>query len=95
MAQPPITELLQKSLPGILEINMESSLEMIHFQGPHFGDRYGIANAAFDALAKEEIEPIAVCCAGSSVYMVLPPRTGGDALRILSTPFQIPDREKG
>lgn len=90
-----MTELLQKAAPGILEISQESSLELLHFQGPHFGDRYGIVDAAVDALTTAEIEPIAVCCAGSSIYMVLPANSGREAIRILSTPFQTPDREKG
>ena len=90
----PMIELLQKSTPGILEVNQESHLELLHFQGPHFGDRYGIVDAAVDALVSTGIEPIAVCCAGSSIYMVLPENTGLEAIGILATPFQTPGREK-
>jgi aspartokinase len=91
---PTITDLLQKTAPGILEIDTESSVEMVHFQGPHFGDRYGIVDAALDALSEANIKPLAVCCAGSSVYMVLSNGSGQEAIEILSTPFQIPNRDK-
>ena len=44
---------------------------IIFFHGPHFGDRYGIADAAFSAVSKEDIPLIASGCASSSVYLIL------------------------
>jgi aspartokinase len=44
---------------------------IIYFHGPHFGDRYGIAEAAFSAISKAGIEIIASGCASSSVYLIL------------------------
>lgn len=44
---------------------------IIFFHGPHFGDRYGIAEAAFSAVAKEGIQLIASGCASSSVYLII------------------------
>ncbi|MBW1691663.1 MAG: hypothetical protein DRG87_09750 [Deltaproteobacteria bacterium] len=44
---------------------------IIFFHGPHFGDRYGIADAAFSAISKAGIQLIASGCASSSVYLIL------------------------
>jgi aspartokinase len=44
---------------------------IIFFHGPHFGDRYGIAEAAFSAVSKAGIQIIASGCASSSVYLIL------------------------
>ncbi len=45
---------------------------LIHFHGPHFGDRYGIADAALGTLAEHDIPFLAVACSASSIYLVLP-----------------------
>lgn len=44
---------------------------LIHFHGPHFGDRYGIADAALGTLAEHDIPVLAVACSASSIYLVL------------------------
>jgi aspartokinase len=44
---------------------------IIFFHGPHFGDRYGIAEAAFSAVSKEGIQLIASGCTSSSVYLII------------------------
>ncbi|MFW6115196.1 MAG: hypothetical protein ACOC6E_02740 [Thermodesulfobacteriota bacterium] len=44
---------------------------IIFFYGPHFGDRYGIADAAFSAVSKEGIQLIASGCVSSSVYLIM------------------------
>jgi len=44
---------------------------IIFFHGPHFGDRYGIADATFSTLSKADIEIIASGCSSSSVFLVL------------------------
>jgi len=44
---------------------------IIFFHGPHFGDRYGVADATFSALSKAEIQIMASGCSSSSVFLVL------------------------
>jgi len=46
--------------------------EMVFFQGPHFGDRYGILEAAVRGLAAKRVKMTAAACSGSCIYIVLP-----------------------
>ncbi len=74
---------------------MYSPVEVIYFQGPHFGDRYGIADAAFSALNHHGVPLLAAACSGASVYMVLPGGTARAARQALSAAFAVPDRNGG
>jgi aspartokinase len=65
-------------------------VEVIFFYGPHFGDRYGIAEAALQSLAEDGIHPTATACSGSCVYLVLPEGRSDEAVRVLSEAFDIP-----
>jgi aspartokinase len=65
-------------------------VEVIFFYGPHFGDRYGIAEAALQSLAGSGIHPTATACSGSCVYLVLPEGKSDEAVRVLSEAFDIP-----
>ena len=53
-------------------VKIKSPVAAIGFQGPHFGDRYGIANQAFSALHVNEIPFYLAGCSGASIQMVLP-----------------------
>ncbi len=44
---------------------------LIHFHGPHFGDRYGIADAALRAIEAHGISILGMGCSSSSIYLVL------------------------
>jgi aspartokinase len=71
-------------------LRIVSPVAMLNFQGPHFGDRYGIAAAANDALAKEKISYIAMGCSAASVYVVLPADSAEKARKALATVFKTP-----
>ena len=45
---------------------------LIYLHGPHFQDRYGIAEAALSPLQKADIPVLAAGCSGTSVYIVVP-----------------------
>jgi len=62
---------------------------IISFYGPHFGDRYGVAEAAFSAMSKEGIEIIASGCASSSVYLVLAQDDLDKAEQVLAKTFEV------
>lgn len=72
------------------EINFQSPVELLYFQGPHFGDRYGIAHAAFAELEKASIPLLAAGCSGSSIYLVLEEGCAEKAKARLSEAFEIP-----
>ena len=65
-------------------------VEVVYFYGPHFGDRYGIAEAALKALATSGIRPTATACSGSCVYLVLREGQSEEAVHALSRTFEIP-----
>ncbi len=49
---------------------IDQAVELVSFQGPHFGDRYGIADAALNALAVQGVPLLALACTGASVYLI-------------------------
>lgn len=65
-------------------------VEMIHFQGPHFGDRYGIAATAFTALTQGGIPILAAACSGASIYLVLHEKRAETAKSLLEGVFEVP-----
>jgi len=44
---------------------------ILFFHGPHFGDRYGIADAAFSSLLEAGIKVISSGCSSASVFFVM------------------------
>jgi len=62
---------------------------IIFFYGPHFGDRYGIAEAAFSAVSKEGIQLIASGCASSSVYLIMAQDDLSEAEQELRKTFEV------
>jgi len=72
------------------DVRIDSPVEMLNFHGPHFGDRYGIANMAGDALKKEKIQFITIGCSAASVHIVFPENTADKAQKALKTVFKTP-----
>lgn len=70
-------------------IQTVTPVDVIHFQGPHFGDRYGVADVAFHTLADAAIPILAAGCAASSIYLVLPGGQGRKAAHALSETFDV------
>jgi aspartokinase len=62
---------------------------IIFFHGPHFGDRYGIAEATFSVISKEGIPLIASGCSSSSVYLILAQDDLDRAERVLTNTFEV------
>ncbi len=64
--------------------------EMISFHGPHFGDRYGIADKALGGLANAGVPVLLAGCVGATVSIILPPGRAKDASETLSDRFDMP-----
>jgi aspartokinase len=62
----------------------------VFLHGPHFGDRYGIANALVAALDHAAITPLAISCAVSSMSVVVQTSDLDSTLQALETRFVIP-----
>lgn len=71
-------------------ICVTSPVGLIYFQGPHFGDRYGIADSAFRALSRNAIPILAAGCSASSIYLVLPEERIKEGKTFLSRAFESP-----
>jgi len=64
-------------------------VSIIFFHGPHFGDRYGIADTTFSSLSKAGIKIIASGCSSASVFLVLAQHDIDKAEEILSETFEV------
>lgn len=69
-------------------------VDMIRFHGPHYGDRYGIADFALEALAKADIVPIVMTCAISGISLVMAAGVGSRAVQVLEAAFEIPRKTR-
>jgi hypothetical protein len=81
---------LRETFPG--PWRFYPAAELIAFQGPHYGDRYGIAGAALKALNAQDVPILGLICSGASVYLITPEGKAGEARRALGEAFMIPER---
>jgi hypothetical protein len=65
-------------------------VELLFFQGPHFGDRFGIADFTYRALGKDAHRLLAAVFSCASVYLVLPEGTAETVKKRLTQAFTIP-----
>ena len=75
--------------PGSTPCEYIYPVGIIYFHGPHFGDRYGIAEATFSALSEADIEIVASGCSASSVFVVLAQDDLTRAEDVLSHTFEV------
>jgi aspartokinase len=83
---------LQWTLKGALKSAVESvkPVDLICFQGPHFGERYGIAQAVFQTLRSKSIPVLASEFSQSTIILVLQGGMAEAAKNCLSQAFQVP-----
>jgi len=72
------------------DFHLTYPVELISFQGPHFGDRYGIADTAFKAFEGQKVPALITVFAGAAVYIVLPEKKLQDARPLLLEAFEVP-----
>ena len=75
--------------PGSTPCEYTYPVGIIYFHGPHFGDRYGIAEATFSALSQADIKIVASGCSASSVFVVLAQDNIARAENVLSDTFEV------
>jgi hypothetical protein len=71
-------------------LRVDADVELVYLQGPHYGDRYGIADAAFGALINAKVPVLAAACTAASIYIVLPKDAAAPARKALSEKFIVP-----
>lgn len=80
----------QIDLESEKDFHLTYPVELISFQGPHFADRYGIADTAFKALDGQGVPVLITVCSGAAVYIVLPEKKLQDARPLLLKAFEVP-----
>ena len=65
-------------------------VELIFFQGPHFGDRFGIADFTYNALKEKADLLMAAVFVCNSIYLILPEGEADETITCLSAAFRIP-----
>ena len=82
--------------PSVLEIPQSRwdscervPVDLVYFQGPHFGDRYGIMDFTFNALPPD-MPLLGMVCATATIYLVFPEGKGRPASDKLRQAFEIP-----
>jgi aspartokinase len=69
-------------------------VSVLFLHGPHFGDRYGIADAFVTALRNGDIPILALSCAVSSISAIIAGNDPDKAIEVLSTRFQTPSGKR-
>jgi len=72
------------------EFRLIQPVDILYLHGPHFQDRFGIADVAFNALLQNKINILVAGCAGTSMHLVTPANQGRNSLKILTETFLIP-----
>ena len=73
-----------------LRLNCDEYVDMVSFHGPHFQDRFGIAERVFTALHEAGISLVLSGCTGTSVHVVVAAGEGDSAARCLEQLCTIP-----
>ena len=72
------------------EFLIKQPVDILYLFGPHFQDRFGIVDIAFNALLQSNIDILVSGCAGTSMYFVTSQNQGHRGLKILQVTFLIP-----
>jgi len=84
-----VKDALDRNLRGF-DFHWHGPVSVFFLHGPHFGDRYGIANALVTSLRHAGIAPLALSCAVSSVSVVIEGNDTNQTIAALKKSFQIP-----
>jgi hypothetical protein len=71
-------------------LQVTAPVESIFFQGPHFGDRFGIADFTYKALKEQSDVLLAAVFACNSIYLILPEGAADEIRTRLAAAFRIP-----
>ncbi|MDI6797431.1 MAG: hypothetical protein QMD09_10820, partial [Desulfatibacillaceae bacterium] len=79
---------LEKRPGSAMEVTNQA--ESICLFGPHFEDRYGIADAAISMLSQKPGMLVGACCTGTSIMLVTPENMAQEAAKMLEANFMVP-----
>ena len=82
---------IKAEIPGAGDrLRVKAPVELIYFQGPHFGDRFGIADFTYRALKEKADVLLAAVFASASIYLILPEGAADATRDRLAAAFRIP-----
>jgi aspartokinase len=84
-----VRRLLKKRLPHINPMRL-TPVAGIFLHGPHFGDRYGVADTFLQALGRARVSLLALSCTVSSISAVLRQQEMRAAMQVLEETFEAP-----
>jgi hypothetical protein len=82
-------EAICKTAPGAV-VNIQSQASLFSMNGPHFGDRFGIASKLILSLQAHGVELIALNCTVASILGVVPPLQIDPAVDAVKECFDVP-----
>lgn len=82
---------IEAEIPAVADqLQVTTPVELLFFQGPHFGDRFGVADFTFKALQEKADRLLAVVFACASIYLILPKGAADETKTLLTAAFRIP-----
>jgi ACT domain len=87
-----VARLLEDHIP-VIPPHRLSPMAALFFHGPHFGDRYGIADILVKALDRANVSLAALSCTVSSISLVIPQEDLTAAVEVLEETFE--DQSQG
>lgn len=87
-----VAGLLEDHIP-VIPPERRSPMAALFFHGPHFGDRYGVADTLVKALNRVNVPLVALSCTVSSVSLVIGQADAPAAIRVLREAFE--DQSQG
>ena len=83
-------ETILASLPEETIVSRDSHVAHFSMNGPHFGDRYGIASDLLEALFDAGIDLMGLSCSVASISGIVSSSKIGRCLRIIQECFEVP-----
>ncbi len=83
---------LEAEIPDVADCRRRAiaPVELLFFQGPHFGDRFGVADFTYKALMKQADLILAAAFSCASIYLILPEGAADETKTLLAAAFRIP-----
>ena len=75
---------------GLQPGDTAQAVSLIHLQGPHFGDRFGIASEAMAGLREAGVIPLGFSAVVHSLFIIIRPQDAEAAVGGLAKRFQAP-----
>jgi len=83
------TNMIRELLPEAL-MNSISPVAVFSMNGPHFGDRYGIASELLTAFDKARVDLLALSCSIHSITGVVPANQDESTIQAIQACFEVP-----